>query len=111
MIEAQGLYNQLISAEGLDPKEMQRFEDLIEELERRWGLNIEDLQFGGHNAACPFCGSESLKAHVVATVTNVPLGSDGFALIDGDMEETDIISIWCVNCGTEEIPVDHYFFA
>ena len=53
------------------------------------------------NYTCPNCGETNhLKAVVRVYFERVPLSDDGFFnAFDGDFCDTEVVSIYCENCG------------
>jgi len=53
------------------------------------------------NYTCPNCGETNhLKATVRVYFERVPLSADGFFnAFDGDFYDTEVVSIYCENCG------------
>ena len=60
------------------------------------------------NPKCPHCGEESIRAIVIGTYTNVPLGADGYSCMEATITDDEIDGITCMNC-KKEVPVEHYY--
>ena len=64
--------------------------------------------FDDHNAKCPFCGKEELRASVEERYRRVFLGGDGYSTVaDGELEVSEIHQIICDDCN-KEVPFEHY---